>query len=102
MSALGDSVKLPSGLVLPNRLVSRYDHAPLPISSSTHTDLTQAAMAEMLTGFSHTPTPSLINVYSQWAKGNWGGLLQVGPPFNLISRGCCWMRVWGRKRHSWC
>ena len=32
-------------------------------------------MAEMLAGFSNEPNPSLINVYDQWAKGNWGAVL---------------------------
>ncbi|KAL4863751.1 hypothetical protein BDV12DRAFT_177187 [Aspergillus spectabilis] len=70
--SLGDSVKLPCGLVFPNRLV-------------------KAAMAEMLSGSAHTPTPSLLNVYKEWAKGNWGAVLtgnvqvdvnHLGSPFD--------------------
>ncbi|KAL4874627.1 hypothetical protein BJY04DRAFT_203562 [Aspergillus karnatakaensis] len=72
MSSLSDSVKLPCGLVFPNRLV-------------------KAAMAELLGGFSNTPTPSLLKVYDEWAKGNWGALLtgnvqvdvnHLGTPFD--------------------
>lgn len=32
-------------------------------------------MAEGLGGFSNIPTAQLVNVYSQWAKGNWGSVL---------------------------
>ncbi|KAL2872657.1 NADH:flavin oxidoreductase/NADH oxidase family protein [Aspergillus lucknowensis] len=72
MSALGDSVKLPCGLVFPNRIV-------------------KAAMAEMLGGFANAPTPSLLKVYGQWGKGNWGAVLtgnvqvdvnHLGTPFD--------------------
>ncbi|KAL2848813.1 hypothetical protein BJY01DRAFT_211370 [Aspergillus pseudoustus] len=72
MSSLNDPVKLPSGLVFPNRLV-------------------KAAMAEMLAGFWNTPTSSLLKVYEQWGKGNWGGILtgnvqvdvnHLGTPFD--------------------
>ncbi|KAL4923246.1 uncharacterized protein BDV17DRAFT_301920 [Aspergillus undulatus] len=72
MSSLSDSVKLPCGLVFPNRLV-------------------KAAMAEMLAGFQNEPNASLISVYDQWAKGNWGAVLtgnvqvdvnHLGTPFD--------------------
>ncbi|BCS26389.1 NADH:flavin oxidoreductase/NADH oxidase family protein [Aspergillus puulaauensis] len=72
MASLGDSVKLPCGLTFSNRLV-------------------KAAMAEGLAGFSNIPTPQLLNVYSQWAKGNWGSVLtgnvqvdvnHLGTPFD--------------------
>ncbi|KAL5335958.1 hypothetical protein BJX70DRAFT_374020 [Aspergillus crustosus] len=56
MAALGDSVKLPCGLVFPNRLV-------------------KASMVEMLAGFGNGPTPSLLKVYEEWSKGNWGAIL---------------------------
>lgn len=36
-------------------------------------------MAEGLGGFSNIPTPQLLNVYSQWAKGNWGSVLTGSP-----------------------
>ncbi|KAL4938185.1 hypothetical protein BDV06DRAFT_60960 [Aspergillus oleicola] len=77
MASLNDSVKLPCGLVFPNRLV-------------------KAAMAEMLAGFQNTPNPSLINVYGQWAKGNWGAVLtgnvqvdinHLGTPFDPALNG---------------
>ncbi|KAL2832889.1 hypothetical protein BDW59DRAFT_138839 [Aspergillus cavernicola] len=72
MSSLGDSVKLPCGLVFPNRLA-------------------KAAMAELLAGSGNAPTPSLLKVYDQWAKGNWGAVLtgnvqvdvnHLGSPFD--------------------
>ncbi|KAL4746754.1 hypothetical protein BDW72DRAFT_29343 [Aspergillus terricola var. indicus] len=72
MPYLNDSVKLPCGLVLPNRLV-------------------KAAMTELLGGFQNIPTPALINVYDQWAKGGWGAVLtgnvqvdvnHLGSPFD--------------------
>ncbi|KAE8410215.1 putative FMN binding oxidoreductase [Aspergillus pseudocaelatus] len=55
-SSLGDAVKLPCGLVFPNRFV-------------------KAAMAEMLAGWEHNPTPSMLEVYNQWGQGGWGALL---------------------------
>ncbi|KAL2788697.1 hypothetical protein BJX66DRAFT_251232 [Aspergillus keveii] len=72
MPSLNDPVKLPSGLVFPNRLV-------------------KAAMAEMLGGFWNVPTTSLLKVYEQWGKGSWGGILtgnvqvdinHLGTPFD--------------------
>ncbi|KAL6232940.1 hypothetical protein BDW75DRAFT_216389 [Aspergillus navahoensis] len=72
MSSLSDSVKLPCGLVFPNRLV-------------------KAAMAEMLAGFQNIPTPALINAYDKWAQGGWGAVLtgnvqvdvnHLGTPFD--------------------
>ncbi|KAL2808815.1 hypothetical protein BJX63DRAFT_17169 [Aspergillus granulosus] len=72
MPSLNDPVKLPSGLVFPNRLV-------------------KAAMAELLGGFWNVPTPSLLKVYEQWGRGNWGGILtgnvqvdvnHLGTPFD--------------------
>lgn len=36
-------------------------------------------MAEMLGGFQNIPTPALINVYDQWAKGGWGAVLTGSP-----------------------
>ncbi|KAL4807376.1 hypothetical protein BDV18DRAFT_137551 [Aspergillus unguis] len=77
MSALSDPVKLPCGLVFPNRLV-------------------KAAMAEVLAGFQNAPNESLLNVYGQWAKGEWGGLLtgnvqvdvnHLGSPFDPALHG---------------
>ncbi|PLB47084.1 FMN-linked oxidoreductase [Aspergillus steynii IBT 23096] len=71
-SQLTDPVKLPCGLVFPNRLV-------------------KAAMAEMLAGWSNTPTPDLIEAYNQWGQGGWGSILtgnmqvdinHLGTPFD--------------------
>ncbi|PYH95749.1 FMN binding oxidoreductase [Aspergillus ellipticus CBS 707.79] len=56
MTPLNEPVKLPCGLVFPNRLV-------------------KAAMAEALAGSGHVPTPTLLEAYNQWAQGGWGGLL---------------------------
>ncbi|KAE8149475.1 putative FMN binding oxidoreductase [Aspergillus avenaceus] len=75
--SLSDAVKLPCGLVFPNRIV-------------------KAAMAEMLAGFGHNPTPSLVEVYNQWGQGSWGGLLtgnvqvdvnHIGSPFDPALHG---------------
>ncbi|KAL4957427.1 hypothetical protein BDW69DRAFT_156293 [Aspergillus filifer] len=53
-------------------------------------------MAEMLAGFSNEPNSSLINVYDQWAKGNWGAVLtgnvqvdvnHLGSPFDPALNG---------------
>ncbi|KAL3457498.1 hypothetical protein BJX64DRAFT_17503 [Aspergillus heterothallicus] len=72
MPSLHDPVKLPSGLVFPNRLV-------------------KAAMAELLAGFWNVPTLNLLKVYEQWGSGNWGGVLtgnvqvdinHLGTPFD--------------------
>ncbi|OJJ85005.1 NADH:flavin oxidoreductase/NADH oxidase family protein [Aspergillus glaucus CBS 516.65] len=55
-SPLNDAVKLPCGLVLPNRFA-------------------KAAMAEMLADWDHNPTPDLIEAYNQWGQGGWGAIL---------------------------
>ncbi|KAJ5788184.1 Aldolase-type TIM barrel [Penicillium paradoxum] len=54
-SPLADPVKLPCGLVLPNRL-------------------SKAAMAEMLAK-TNQPTDSLVDAYEQWSDGGWGSIL---------------------------
>ncbi|KAL4889749.1 putative FMN binding oxidoreductase [Aspergillus ambiguus] len=54
--SLRDSVKLPCGLVLPNRLV-------------------KAAMAELMAGWSNTPNADFVSVYEKWGQGEWGGVL---------------------------
>ncbi|KAI9036401.1 FMN-linked oxidoreductase [Aspergillus affinis] len=56
-SPLNEPVKLPCGLVFPNRLV-------------------KAAMAEMLADRStNLPTRDILEVYHQWGQGGWGGIL---------------------------
>ncbi|GIJ98862.1 hypothetical protein Aspvir_000983 [Aspergillus viridinutans] len=71
-SSLGDAVKLPRGLVFPNRLI-------------------KAALAEQMAGSENTPTPKLMEVYNQWGKGGWGAVLtgnvqvdvnHLGTPFD--------------------
>ncbi|KAF3392426.1 hypothetical protein F1880_008592 [Penicillium rolfsii] len=70
-SPLADPVKLPCGLVLPNRL-------------------SKAAMAEMMAKTNH-PNDSLLDAYEQWAQGGWGSILtgnvqvdvnHMGSPFD--------------------
>ncbi|KAL2005374.1 hypothetical protein VTN00DRAFT_2585 [Thermoascus crustaceus] len=55
MPSLADPVKLPCGLVLPNRFV-------------------KAAMAEQLSP-DGAPNEDFIQAYSRWAEGGWGALL---------------------------
>ncbi|KGO62592.1 Aldolase-type TIM barrel [Penicillium expansum] len=54
-SPLADPVKLPCGLVLPNRL-------------------SKAAMAEMIAK-TNQPTTALADAYEQWSDGGWGSIL---------------------------
>ncbi|KAJ5473575.1 hypothetical protein N7475_003141 [Penicillium sp. IBT 31633x] len=70
-SPLADPVKLPCGLVLPNRL-------------------SKAAMAEMLAK-TNQPTEGLLDAYEQWSDGGWGSILtgnvqvdvnHLGSPFD--------------------
>ncbi|OOF92392.1 hypothetical protein ASPCADRAFT_8673 [Aspergillus carbonarius ITEM 5010] len=56
MASLHESVRLPCGLVFPNRLA-------------------KAAMAESLAGSGNVPTPTLLEAYNQWGQGGWGALL---------------------------
>lgn len=53
---LAQPLTLPSGLVLPNRLI-------------------KAAMAEQLGVGNHLPNPELSSVYATWARGDWGMIL---------------------------
>ncbi|CAG8889681.1 unnamed protein product [Penicillium egyptiacum] len=70
-SPLADPVKLPCGLVLPNRL-------------------SKAAMAELLAK-TNQPTNALVDAYEQWSDGGWGSILtgnvqvdvnHMGSPFD--------------------
>ncbi|KXG54656.1 Aldolase-type TIM barrel [Penicillium griseofulvum] len=70
-SPLADPVKLPCGLVLPNRL-------------------SKAAMAEMIAK-TNQPTNALVDAYEQWSDGGWGSILtgnvqvdvnHMGSPFD--------------------
>ncbi|OQE41854.1 hypothetical protein PENCOP_c004G04224 [Penicillium coprophilum] len=70
-SPLADPVKLPCGLVLPNRL-------------------SKAAMAEMIAK-TNQPTNTLADAYGQWSDGGWGSILtgnvqvdvnHMGSPFD--------------------
>ncbi|KAL4807986.1 hypothetical protein BDV18DRAFT_134085 [Aspergillus unguis] len=51
-----EPLKLPCGLVLPNRLV-------------------KAAMAEGMADKGYLPGERIFKAYSEWAKGGWGGIL---------------------------
>ncbi|PYH45832.1 FMN binding oxidoreductase [Aspergillus saccharolyticus JOP 1030-1] len=55
-SVLNEAVKLPCGLVLPNRLA-------------------KAALAEALAGSENTVTPTLLKAYERWGRGGWGAIL---------------------------
>ncbi|KAJ5554645.1 hypothetical protein N7513_004604 [Penicillium frequentans] len=70
-SPLADPVKLPCGLVLPNRL-------------------SKAAMAEMIAK-TNKPNQTLSDAYDQWSQGGWGSILtgnvqvdvnHLGSPFD--------------------
>ncbi|GLI80303.1 hypothetical protein PoHVEF18_008656 [Penicillium ochrochloron] len=70
-SPLADPVKLPCGLVLPNRL-------------------SKAAMAELMAKTNH-PNDTLLDAYEQWSQGGWGSILtgnvqvdvnHMGSPFD--------------------
>ncbi|KAJ5770655.1 uncharacterized protein N7511_002706 [Penicillium nucicola] len=70
-SPLADPVKLPCGLVLPNRL-------------------SKAAMAELMAK-KNQPTDPLLDAYTQWSEGGWGSILtgnvqvdvnHMGSPFD--------------------
>ncbi|KAL5360787.1 hypothetical protein BJX96DRAFT_165427 [Aspergillus floccosus] len=58
-SGVKEPLRLPCGLVLPNRLV-------------------KAAMAEGLADKGHLPGSRISRVYGEWAKGGWGALLTGG------------------------
>ena len=49
-------------------------------------------MAEMLAGWEHNPTPSLLDVYNQWGQGGWGALL-TGKAFNSLLCNLPYQRV---------
>lgn len=73
-SPLADPVKLPCGLVLPNRL-SKV--CPIQHPSPTQYVLTakvQAAMAELMAK-TNEPTDSLNDAYNKWSEGGWGSIL---------------------------
>ncbi|KGO64935.1 Aldolase-type TIM barrel [Penicillium italicum] len=65
-SLLADPVKLPCGLVLPNRL-------------------SKAAMAEMIAK-TNQPTTALADAYEQWSDGGWGSILtgKVWPKATML------------------
>jgi 2,4-dienoyl-CoA reductase-like NADH-dependent reductase (Old Yellow Enzyme family) len=71
-SPLADPVKLPCGLVLPNRL-SKVCTPPF-LRNLTILTTNQAAMAEMMAKTNH-PTDPLLDAYSQWSEGGWGSIL---------------------------
>lgn len=85
-SVLSDPVKLPCGVVLPNRLskVSTYlgitymlrNDALVFTNGRRSNPVTQAAMAEQMAKSSdHTPDDSFVQAYSRWAEGGWGSIL---------------------------
>ncbi|KAE8190363.1 hypothetical protein A4X06_0g6485 [Tilletia controversa] len=66
---------------------------PLPSGKTAPNRLTKAAMAEMLGKFGgSSPTPALLNLYRQWARGGWGMIItgnvavertHLGMPFDV-------------------
>lgn len=71
-SPLADPVKLPCGLVLPNRL-SKVRLKPT-LSPRNTNDKQQAAMAELMSK-TNQPTDSLNDAYTKWSEGGWGSIL---------------------------
>ncbi|KAJ5668929.1 hypothetical protein N7462_009999 [Penicillium macrosclerotiorum] len=72
-SPLADPVKLPCGLVLPNRLSKVFE--PQPKYHWTICSLSdQAAMAEMMAKSNH-PNDRFFDAYEQWSQGGWGSIL---------------------------
>ncbi|RAL15083.1 NADH:flavin oxidoreductase/NADH oxidase family protein [Aspergillus homomorphus CBS 101889] len=76
-SVLSEPVKLPCGLVLPNRLA-------------------KAALAESLAGSKNAVTPTLLKAYDRWGQGGWGMILtgnvqvdvnHLGQPFDPALQG---------------
>ncbi len=74
MTTLHDSLTLPCGQVLPNRLM-------------------KSAMSEVLGDKSHAPTPALERLYGTWSDGGYGLLVtgnvmvdrtQIGEPGNVV------------------
>lgn len=74
MKQIASSFRLPNGSILSNRIV-------------------KSAMSENMGTYSHAPTPTLINVYKQWAKGSPGLLITgnvmidrnaLGEPKNVV------------------
>ena len=73
-SPLADPVKLPCGLVFPNRL-SKVGTAHPKAMGSTCTNLpSQAAMAEMMAK-SNQPNDNLVDAYDKWSQGGWCSIL---------------------------
>lgn len=72
-SPLADPVKLPCGLVLPNRL-SKVHYPSLMAMQRIELTPFQAAMAEMLAK-TNQPTNALVDAYEQWSDGGWGSIL---------------------------
>jgi hypothetical protein len=75
-SPLADPVKLPCGLVLPNRLskvqyIQKKNHK---VERGLYTNSSQAAMAEMIAK-TNKPNQTLSDAYDQWSQGGWGSIL---------------------------
>ncbi len=74
MNALHQPLRLPNGLVLPNRI-------------------TKAAMSEALANGHHAPDDRLVRLYDRWSRGGYGLLItgnvmvdrtQLGEPGNVV------------------
>ncbi|SEB17328.1 MULTISPECIES: NADH:flavin oxidoreductase/NADH oxidase family protein [unclassified Mycobacterium] len=74
MNALHQPLRLPNGLVLPNRIM-------------------KAAMSEALADGRHAPDDRLVRLYDQWSRGGYGLLItgnvmvdrtQLGEPGNVV------------------
>ncbi|KAJ6111783.1 hypothetical protein N7523_007844 [Penicillium sp. IBT 18751x] len=70
-SLLNDAVKLPCGLVLPNRLA-------------------KAAMAENLGKSDHNPNEDFYQAYSRWSDGGWGMIITGNVQVDINHLGNFW------------
>ncbi|OJJ03847.1 hypothetical protein ASPVEDRAFT_85271 [Aspergillus versicolor CBS 583.65] len=80
---INEPLRLPCGLLLPNRLV-------------------KAAMAEGLADTGYLPGPKILQAYGEWAKGGWGALLTGNVQVdvrNLGSYGDLATREYGEDEH---
>ena len=82
-SPLADPVKLPCGLVFPNRLSKVGTAQPKAIESTCTNSPFQAAMAEMMAK-SNQHNDNLVDAYDKWSQGGWGSILTGNQPIPTI------------------
>lgn len=93
MNALHEPLRLPSGLVLPNRIM-------------------KAAMSEALADTRHSPDERLVRLYDRWSRGGYGLLItgnvmvdraQLGEPRNVViedDRDLSALSRWAKSTHD--